>query len=168
MLLYKFSCFVASKSLHSLFFLSFFLFWIARWFCSSCALEANWINEIIKFFNSKELCAKKWMKHAWNENHSIHIIWIIKNIKITNILIECVNNINIDILSLFVDETRIAFRFLESNYAKNFLKIFKFTDFIVLISKIFFSLKLKENVYKILINLMNKDSDKFIIKWLNK
>ena len=131
-------------------------------------LEANWINETAKFFNPKELCAKKWTEHAWNEDHSIRTVWIIRDTRITNTLVECVNNVNVGVLSLFADEAQTAFRSLESIRAKNFLKISKFADFVVLVSGTPFPLGPKEDAYGILVNLAGGGPDRPIAKWSDK
>ena len=128
----------------------------------------NWINETAKFFDSKELCAKKWTELAWNEDHSIRTVWIIRDTKITNVLVECVNDTTVGVLSLFADEAQTAFRSLESNRAKNFLKISKFADFVVLISGTPFPLGPKEDSYEIRVNLAGGGPNKGIAKWSQK
>jgi len=128
----------------------------------------NWINETAKFFDPKELRAKKWTELAWNEDHSIRTVWIIRDTRITNTLVECVNNTSVGVLSLFADEAQTAFRSLESNRAKHFLKISKFADFVVLISGTPFPLGLKEDSYEILVNLAGGGPDKPIAKWSQK
>ena len=128
----------------------------------------NWINETAKFFDPKELCAKKWTELAWNEDHSIRTVWIIRDTRITNTLVECVNNTSVGVLSLFADEAQTAFRSLESNRAKNFLKISKFADFVILIHGTPFPLGPKEDSYEILVNLAGGGLDKPIAKWSQK
>jgi Trehalase len=133
---------------------------------SPCCLERNWLNECSKFFHHTQLQAKPWTQKAWDDDRSHKTVWIVRDslLREGSGCVDAINNVEVELLSLFGDEAHAAFRSLDSNRAQQWDKMNVWSELTCLITGTLFPLGPKKDG-RGLMTCLARDWHKKTTKW---
>ena len=131
---------------------------------SPCCLEANWLKECAKFFHPRDIRAKAWSMNAWNADHSYRTVWIVRDSLLNKETVNTINDVEVELLSLFGDEAHGAFRSLDSKRVGWWDKMNTWSEFTCLISGTLFPLGPKKD-REGLMKCLGRDWHRQIAKW---
>jgi hypothetical protein len=113
---------------------------------SPVILLHNWIQEAKKFFEPRRLRARPWTLKAWNEDHDIRTVWIVKisllqpNTDFYRLVMSDEFKMQVEILSTFSDEAHQFGRSATSSQNRTLRNIIRRSRFNVLITGTIFPL----------------------------